>query len=167
MLSTLTTHLCIFLTHHAGWPLSLLGGDEQSIGAALPAVAGVLLVLIVLHFFRSSSTLYPSPTPTAHTVHARLLSWFLDAPAASFGVHRMALAGKAAGKNVGMFFGPSAAASAIRMLVDAFPAWGLGVSVTADETLYKTELARRARRSPRRIHCSRRERGKERGEGSR
>jgi hypothetical protein len=39
-----------------------------------------------------------------------LLSWFLDAPAAL----RMALAGKAAGKDVGMWFGPSAAAGAIR-----------------------------------------------------
>ncbi|KAJ7101663.1 hypothetical protein C8R44DRAFT_551699, partial [Mycena epipterygia] len=37
------------------------------------------------------------------------LSWLLDAPAAPFGVHRMALAGKAAGKDVGMRFGPSAA----------------------------------------------------------
>jgi hypothetical protein len=61
-----------------------------------------------------SSTLYPSPTPAAHAAYARLLSRFLDAPAASFGVHRMALAGKAAGKNVGMCFGPGAAASAIR-----------------------------------------------------
>ncbi|KAJ7620793.1 hypothetical protein B0H17DRAFT_1340698 [Mycena rosella] len=33
---------------------------------------------------------------------ARLLSWFLDAPSAPFGVHRMALAGKAAGKDVGI-----------------------------------------------------------------
>ncbi|KAJ7886082.1 hypothetical protein B0H13DRAFT_2342995 [Mycena leptocephala] len=144
-----------------------------------------------------SSTLYPSPTSAGHAVHARLFSWFLDAPAAPFGIHRMALAGKAAGKNVGMWFGPSAAASAIRevahslpsalplsfrsphnyryisypsrttapisaivvllsccstltslpMLVNAFPACGLGVSVATDGTLYKTELAHRARRS--------------------
>ncbi|KAJ7465526.1 hypothetical protein FB451DRAFT_421834 [Mycena latifolia] len=60
-------------------------------------------------------------TPAALGAHAHLLSWFLDAPAAPFGVHRMALAGKAAGKNVGMWFGPSATASAVRMLVDAFP----------------------------------------------
>ncbi|KAJ7452015.1 hypothetical protein FB451DRAFT_699438 [Mycena latifolia] len=53
-------------------------------------------------------------TPAALGAHARLLSWFLDAPAAPFGVHRMALAGKAAGKNVGMWFGPSATASAVR-----------------------------------------------------
>ncbi|KAJ7619970.1 hypothetical protein DFH06DRAFT_69828 [Mycena polygramma] len=77
----------------------------------------------------------PTPTPrfpplsrTAHALHARLLSWFLDAPAAPFGVHRMALAGKAAGKDAGMWFGPSAAAGALRTLVDAFPACGLGVS---------------------------------------
>ncbi|KAJ6473340.1 hypothetical protein C8R47DRAFT_1324442 [Mycena vitilis] len=89
----------------------------------------------------------PTPTPpfppqshTAHALHARLLSWFLDAPAAPFGVHRMALAGKAAGKDVGMWFGPSAAAGALRTLVDAFPACGLGVSVATDGTLYQTEV---------------------------
>ncbi|KAF8124650.1 hypothetical protein K438DRAFT_1791569 [Mycena galopus ATCC 62051] len=49
----------------------------------------------------------------------------------------MALAGKVAGKDVGMWFGPSAVA--LRMLVDAFPACGLGVSVTTDGTLYQTE----------------------------
>ncbi|KAJ6472122.1 hypothetical protein C8R47DRAFT_739364 [Mycena vitilis] len=56
----------------------------------------------------------PLPTPTppfppqsraAHALHARLLSWFLDAPAAPFGVHPMALAGKAAGKDVGCGWG--------------------------------------------------------------
>jgi hypothetical protein len=47
-------------------------------------------------------------------VYARLLSWFLDSPAAPFGVHRMTLAGKAQGKDVGMCFGPSAAAGAVR-----------------------------------------------------
>ncbi|KAJ6611538.1 hypothetical protein B0H10DRAFT_2223937 [Mycena sp. CBHHK59/15] len=45
-----------------------------------------------------------------HPVHdARLLSWFLNTTVAPFGMHRMALAGKAAGKDVGMWFGPSAA----------------------------------------------------------
>jgi hypothetical protein len=44
---------------------------------------------------------FPPPTRPAHALHARLLSWFLDAPAAPFGVHRMALAGMAAGKDVG------------------------------------------------------------------
>ncbi|KAJ7734245.1 hypothetical protein B0H16DRAFT_154352 [Mycena metata] len=52
---------------------------------------------------------FPPQTLAAHALHARLLSWFLDASAAPFGVHRMALAGNAAGKDVGMWFGPSAA----------------------------------------------------------
>ncbi|KAJ7616137.1 hypothetical protein FB45DRAFT_935358 [Roridomyces roridus] len=72
--------------------------------------------------------------------HARLISWFLDAPAAPFGVHRMALAGKAAGKDVGMWFGPSAAASAVRTLVDGFPTCGLGVCVGVDGTLYQSDV---------------------------
>ncbi|KAJ7144641.1 hypothetical protein C8R44DRAFT_846331 [Mycena epipterygia] len=52
----------------------------------------------------------------------------------------MALAGKAAGKDVGMWFGPSAAAGAVRMLVDGFPVCGLGVSVATDGTLYQNEV---------------------------
>ncbi|KAJ7080094.1 hypothetical protein C8R44DRAFT_653854, partial [Mycena epipterygia] len=47
-------------------------------------------------------------------VGSELVSWFLDAPTAPFGVHRMALAGKAVGKDVGMWFGLSAAAGALR-----------------------------------------------------
>ncbi|KAJ7649273.1 hypothetical protein B0H17DRAFT_419885 [Mycena rosella] len=44
---------------------------------------------------------------------------------------------RAAGKDVGMWFGPSAVAAAMRTLVDAFPACGLGVSVATDGTLYQ------------------------------
>ncbi|KAJ7710948.1 hypothetical protein B0H17DRAFT_1027869, partial [Mycena rosella] len=46
----------------------------------------------------------------------------------------------AAGKDVGTWFGPSAAAGAVRMLVDAFSAYGMGVSVATDGTLYQTEV---------------------------
>ncbi|KAJ6472251.1 hypothetical protein DFH09DRAFT_476941 [Mycena vulgaris] len=51
----------------------------------------------------------------------------------------MALAGKAAGKGVGMCLGPSAAAGALQMLVDAYPVCGLGVSVATDG-MYQTEV---------------------------
>ncbi|KAJ7681181.1 hypothetical protein B0H17DRAFT_869442, partial [Mycena rosella] len=51
---------------------------------------------------------------TALQRHTRLLSCFLHTPVAPFGVHRMALADKAASKDVGMWFGPSAAAAAMR-----------------------------------------------------
>ncbi|KAJ7929529.1 hypothetical protein B0H13DRAFT_1963924, partial [Mycena leptocephala] len=54
---------------------------------------------------------YPPPMrAAAAAAYAPLLSWFLDAPAAL----RMVLAGKAAGKDVEMWFEPSAAAGAIR-----------------------------------------------------
>ncbi|KAJ7121875.1 hypothetical protein C8R43DRAFT_959475 [Mycena crocata] len=82
----------------------------------------------------------PPPSQAAHAVRARLVSWFLDTPVAPFGVDRMALAGKAAGKDVGVWFGPSAAAGALRMLVDAFSVCGLGVSVVTAGTLYQTEV---------------------------
>ncbi|KAJ7925749.1 hypothetical protein B0H13DRAFT_2314157 [Mycena leptocephala] len=191
--------------------------------AALLVVAGVFLVLIVLHFSHLYLTL------AGHAVHAHLLSWFLDAPASPFGVHRMAFAGKSIS---GCGSGPARRRvsfipfllrslclyvlwiatytfrilhahcphichrcspivlwhphpplrtplaqylrrdalgllplyltcfhlllhdmysrhrlSPTLMLVNAIPACGLGVSVATDGTLYKTELARRARRS--------------------
>ncbi|KAJ7892375.1 hypothetical protein B0H13DRAFT_2340168 [Mycena leptocephala] len=49
-----------------------------------------------------------------YTPRMRACSLGSSTPAAPFGVHRMTLAGKAVGKNVGMWFRPSAAASAIR-----------------------------------------------------
>ncbi|KAJ7093661.1 hypothetical protein C8R44DRAFT_814918 [Mycena epipterygia] len=51
----------------------------------------------------------------------------------------MVLTGKEAGQDVGMWFGPSAAAGALRTLVEAFPT-GLGVFVATDGTLYQTEV---------------------------
>ncbi|KAJ7799490.1 hypothetical protein B0H14DRAFT_3491543 [Mycena olivaceomarginata] len=114
-----------------------------------------------------------SRTRHAHALHARLLLWFLDAPAAPFGVHRMALAGKTAEKDVGMgipsliylatcylashhhptylpLCHDSSSACAVHinsprlfflpMLVEAFPACGLGVSIATDGTLYQTEV---------------------------
>ncbi|KAJ7828238.1 hypothetical protein B0H14DRAFT_2812364, partial [Mycena olivaceomarginata] len=50
------------------------------------------------------------------------------------------VAGKVAGKDAGMWFGPSAAVDAVGMLVDAFPACGMGVYVAADAALYGTEV---------------------------
>ncbi|KAJ6580082.1 hypothetical protein DFH09DRAFT_1076988 [Mycena vulgaris] len=88
----------------------------------------------------ASAPLFPPTSPTAHAAHAHLVSWFLDAPAAPFGVHRMALAGKAAGKNVGMWFGPSAAAGALGTLVGAYPVCEPGVNVATHVMLYKTKV---------------------------
>lgn len=49
-------------------------------------------------------------------MYVKILTWFLDTPSpiVPFGVHRMALAGKALGKDVGSWFGPSTAAGAIK-----------------------------------------------------
>ncbi|KAJ7429264.1 hypothetical protein B0H11DRAFT_2266316 [Mycena galericulata] len=69
----------------------------------------------------------PPHTARLPAPHLHLLSWFLNAPAVPFGVHHMALAGKAQGKDVGMWIAPSAASGAVRTLVESFPACGLGV----------------------------------------
>lgn len=58
---------------------------------------------------------YPTMTHE-YATYVRILSWFLDSPSplCPFGVHRMALAGKDLGKDVGCWFGPSTAAGAIK-----------------------------------------------------
>jgi hypothetical protein len=56
-----------------------------------------------------------TPFPAPHSARTRpVRASALDAPVAPFGVHRMALACKAAGKDVGTWFGLSAAAAALR-----------------------------------------------------
>ncbi|KAJ6622464.1 hypothetical protein B0H10DRAFT_2431848 [Mycena sp. CBHHK59/15] len=135
-------------TKRNGWPLPSIGGmgmggnkgwtSDSGWGCKLRTSQSLLAT--VLGRVGTPTTPFPPPMRPAHAQHARLLSWFFDAPAATFGVHRMALAGKAAGKDVGMWFGLSAAARALRTLADAFPAAGLGVSVATDGTLYQTEV---------------------------
>ncbi|KAJ7132069.1 hypothetical protein C8R44DRAFT_871062 [Mycena epipterygia] len=85
-----------------------------------------------------------------HAAYVRLLTWFLDTPApeAPFSVHRMAFAGKDLGTDVGMWFGPSIAAGAIKALVQAFPECGLGVSVATDGVLYQTSVFEASHASP-------------------
>jgi len=59
----------------------------------------------------------PYPVQTAdYATYIQLISWFLDSPSplCPFSVHRMALAGKDLGKEVGQWFGPSTAAGAIK-----------------------------------------------------
>ncbi|PPR05795.1 hypothetical protein CVT26_010145 [Gymnopilus dilepis] len=103
----------------------------------------------------------PHPIATAdYATYVQILTWFLDTPApeAPFSVHRMALAGKELGTDVGQWFGPSVAAGAIRTLVAAFPECGLAVSVATDGTLYQTQVYAASHgdssRSPRRHHKS-------------
>jgi hypothetical protein len=62
--------------------------------------------------------LHPVATPE-YAAYVRILTWFLDTPApqAPFSVHRMALAGKELGTDVGQWFGPSVAAGAIKCVL--------------------------------------------------
>lgn len=118
----------------------------------------------------------PYPVRTAdYATYVQILTWFLDTPSpeAPFSVHRMALAGKELGKDVGQWFGPSTAAGAIkyvellvdfrffplmcdflrRTLVQAFPEAGLGVSVAVDGTLYQTDVFLASHSSTRRRYA--------------
>lgn len=59
----------------------------------------------------------PYPVYTAdYATYVQILTWFFDTPSpeAPFSVHRMALAGKELGTDVGQWFGPSVAAGAVK-----------------------------------------------------
>ncbi|KAJ7743157.1 hypothetical protein B0H16DRAFT_1250707, partial [Mycena metata] len=101
--------------------------------------------LLTIHVGRDNSR-----SRTRQAAYVRLLTWFLDTPApeAPFSVHRMVLAGKDLGTDVGTWFGPSIAAGAIKTLVQAFPACGLGVSVAADGVLYQSTVFEASHTSP-------------------
>ncbi|KAF9465112.1 hypothetical protein BDZ94DRAFT_1254537 [Collybia nuda] len=85
----------------------------------------------------------PYPVHTAdYATYVQIMTWFFDTPApeAPFSVHRMALAGKELGKDVGQWFGPSTAAGALKTLVGTFPEAGLGVAVANDGVVYQTDV---------------------------
>ncbi|KAF6752070.1 cysteine protease [Ephemerocybe angulata] len=85
----------------------------------------------------------PYPVLTAdYASYVHILSWFLDTPVpeAPFSVHRMALAGKEFGTDVGQWFGPSVAAGAIKTLVNAYPDAGIGVAIAVDGMVCQTDV---------------------------
>lgn len=68
-------------------------------------------------YLRSEWRRPPHPVHTNDfATYVQIITWFLDSPLpqAPFSVHRMALAGKDLGKDVGQWFGPSTAAGAIK-----------------------------------------------------
>ncbi|KAJ7334877.1 hypothetical protein DFH08DRAFT_813912 [Mycena albidolilacea] len=71
--------------------------------------------------------LHPA-TPTARTLYHRYVLLLLP---------ELPLVTMSARKDVRMWFGLSAVAEALRMLVEAFPSCGLSVSITTHETLYQ------------------------------
>ena len=98
--------------------------------------------LVHLHLGRDwRKPVHPTFTPE-YATYVRILTWFLDSPSplCPFSVHRMALAGKELGKEVGSWFGPSTAAGAIRRLAHDFPEAGIAVSVAADSVIYQSEV---------------------------
>ncbi|KAG6908071.1 hypothetical protein DXG01_006260 [Tephrocybe rancida] len=77
-----------------------------------------------------------------YATYVKILTWFLDTPNkdAPFSVHRMALAGKELGTEVGNWFGRSMAAGGIRTFVTASPNADLGVAVATDGILFQSEV---------------------------
>jgi hypothetical protein len=83
-------------------PIYLRFGVSSLRGGRAPRIVPSALSYCLLTLPLPANAIPPFPQPT-HTAHAWLLSWFLGA----FCMHHMELAGKAAGKDVGMWFEPS------------------------------------------------------------
>ncbi|KAF8548280.1 hypothetical protein OG21DRAFT_1489519 [Imleria badia] len=118
-------------TSDAGWGCMLRTGQSLLANA-----------LLHLHLGRDWRRPPYSVRTNDFATYVQILTWFLDSPLpqAPFSVHRMALAGKDLGKDVGQWFGPSTAAGAIKALVHAFPEAGLGVAVAADGVVYQSDV---------------------------
>ncbi|KAJ7774137.1 hypothetical protein DFH07DRAFT_767352 [Mycena maculata] len=79
---------------------------------------------------------YPDPGPLLRPRVAALV-----VPRCAQGaIRRAQFTGKVVGKDVGMWFGASAAAGAVGMPVNGFPAYGLGISILTYGILYQTEV---------------------------
>ena len=85
------------------------------------------LIVIIIDWRRP-----PYPVYTAdYATYVQILTWFLDTPVqeAPFSVHRMALAGKELGTDVGQWFGPSVAAGAIKYVFLSFSPLSSNISL--------------------------------------
>ncbi|KAG8836292.1 Cysteine protease atg4 [Serendipita sp. 399] len=127
------------------WPWSTEKGWTSDSGWGCMLRTGQSLLanaLIHLHLSRSWRRPIQASFTPEFVQYVRILTWFLDTPSplAPFGVHRMALAGKELGKEVGSWFGPSTAAGAIKRLVGEFDDAGLEVVVAVDSVVYETDV---------------------------
>ncbi|KAG8757344.1 Cysteine protease atg4 [Serendipita sp. 396] len=127
------------------WPWSTEKGWTSDSGWGCMLRTGQSLLanaLIHLHLSRSWRRPNQASFTPEFVQYVRILTWFLDTPSplAPFGVHRMALAGKELGKEVGSWFGPSTAAGAIKRLVGEFDDAGLEVVVAVDSAVYQSDV---------------------------
>ncbi|KAL1915830.1 uncharacterized protein VTP21DRAFT_6218 [Calcarisporiella thermophila] len=76
--------------------------------------------------------------------YAKIITWFLDVfgPQSPFAIHRVALLGKQLGKNIGEWFGPSTASSAIKALVTSYETSQLTVYSANDGVIYRDQIAK-------------------------
>ncbi|KAJ3921692.1 cysteine protease [Lentinula edodes] len=130
------------------WTVGGLGGEkgwtsDSGWGCMLRTGQSLLANSLLFMHLGRDWRVPPSPEMTReYAMYVQIVTWFLDTPSelAPFSVHRMALAGKDLGKDVGMWFGPSTAAGAIRSLVHAYSDAGLGVAVATDGLLTQTDV---------------------------
>ncbi|KZV75248.1 hypothetical protein PENSPDRAFT_673899 [Peniophora sp. CONT] len=118
-------------TSDAGWGCMLRTGQSLLANS-----------LVHLHLGRDWRRPAGPQATAAYARYVEILTWFMDAPTpqSPFSVHRMALAGKELGKDVGQWFGPSTAAGALKTLTDAYPDAHLGVCVAVDSQVFQTDV---------------------------
>ncbi|KAF8989630.1 hypothetical protein BDZ89DRAFT_223018, partial [Hymenopellis radicata] len=123
-------------TSDSGWGCMLRTGQSLLANA-----------LVNVHLGRDWRRPSATSPPTPHyATYIQLLTWFLDTPDphAPFSVHRLALAGKELGTDVGQWFGPNVAARAMERCVRAFndggDGCGLAVYVAGDSGLVASEV---------------------------
>jgi cysteine protease ATG4 len=117
-------------TSDAGWGCMLRTGQSLLANALIHLHLGrgafcffKIPLSLLTHRSRADWRRPPSPAYTPeYAMYAQILTWFFDtpAPAAPFSVHRMALAGKDLGTEVGQWFGPSVAAGALKRVIPFF-----------------------------------------------
>ncbi|GJJ09389.1 hypothetical protein Clacol_003611 [Clathrus columnatus] len=134
-------------TSDTGWGCMLRTGQSMLANALIYLHLGrgkkIIIVVVVLTktLVDWRRPIHPSSSDN-YIVYVKILTWFFDSPSPScpFSVHRMALAGKELGKDVGQWFGPSTAAGAIKKLVHQFPTSQLAVSVASDGVVFDSDV---------------------------
>ncbi|KAG9018739.1 Cysteine protease atg4 [Tulasnella sp. 427] len=118
-------------TSDSGW------GCMVRTGQSLLATA-----LVHLHLGREWRRPPNASFTSEYSTYVKIITWFLDSPSplCPFGVHRMVLAGKELGTDVGCWFGPSIAAGAIKRLTASFPEAGLSVSVASNNEVFASDI---------------------------
>ncbi|KAL9709428.1 Cysteine protease atg4 [Leucoagaricus gongylophorus] len=142
-ITTTTTTTTTDDDHRSRWQWTPQKSWSSDAGWGCMLRTGQSLLANALVHARLSRDWRRPPCPLSspnYATYVQILTWFFDSPQAPFSVHRMALAGKHFGTQVGQWFGPSVAAGALQRLVDAFPHAALGIALAKDSVISQSDV---------------------------